>query len=248
MNIFEAFYAGSLDISGFYSSWICPIPKKPNVLVAQDLHPFSLVHSMATILSKVLATRLRSIMNLLINPYQTAFIRGRHILDNFYCAHILIHYLHVSKKPTALFKIDFSQAFDHINWSFLHDLFIAKGFSRKWIGWISALLNSSSSAVLLNGAPGSSFQCRRGLQQSNPLLSLLFDFCVDVLFRLFGKAVLSGNLPVVAVGDVTIHSLHFVGDVLLFFDGSVRSAIIIKCILEAFSANSGLRLTFTKAP
>nr|CAD1838381.1 unnamed protein product [Ananas comosus var. bracteatus] len=247
MKIFESLFAGSLDAGGINSSWICPIPKKPTILVARDLRPISLVHSMAKILSKVLATRLQSVLHLLINPFQTAFIRGRHILDNFYCAHFLIHHLHASKKQAALFKIDFDRAFDHINWAFLLDLLIARGFSSRWTGWISALLSSSSSAVLLNGVPGSSFQCRRGLRQGDPLSPLLFDLCVDVLFRLFDKAVLSGNLPGVGIGDVTIHSLYFADDALLFFDGSVRSAVVIKCILEAFSANSGLKINFHKS-
>nr|CAD1831662.1 unnamed protein product [Ananas comosus var. bracteatus] len=130
---------------------------------------------------------------------------------------------------------------------FLHELLIARGFNSKWIGWIFALLNSSSSAVLLNGAPGSSFQCRRGLRQGDPLSPLLFDFCVDVLFRLIDKAVLLGNLPAVGLGEVNIHSLHFADDVLLFFNGSVKSAIIIKCILEAFSVNSSLQINFGKS-
>nr|CAD1835673.1 unnamed protein product [Ananas comosus var. bracteatus] len=212
MNIFEAFYNGSLALSSINTSWICPIPKKSNVLSARDLRPISLVHSMAKIISKVLASRLQSVLNQLINPYQTAFIKGRHILDNFYCAHILIHHLHASKRPAALFKIDFDRAFDHINWIFLNELLTARGFSNKWIGWISALLNSTTSAVLLNGVP-----------------------------------VLSDNLPAVGIGDVKIHSLYFADDVLLFFDGSVRSAIIIRCILDAFSANSGLTINYGKS-
>nr|CAD1824961.1 unnamed protein product [Ananas comosus var. bracteatus] len=177
----------------------------------------------------------------------TAFIKGRHILDNFYCAHILIHHLHASKRPAALFKIDFDRAFDHINWIFLNELLTARGFSNKWIGWISALLNSTTSAVLLNGVPGTSFQCRRGLRQGDPLSPLLFNICIDVLFRLLDRAVLSDNLPAVGIGDVKIHSLHFADDVLLFFDGSVRSAIIIRCILDAFSANSGLTINYGKS-
>lgn len=119
MDVFSSFHNGLSDLSPINSSWICPIPKKPAVSTARDLRPISLVHSMAKIISKVLACRLQSFLNLLINPFQTAFIKGRHILDNFYCAHILIHHLHVSKTPVTVFKIDFERAFDHINWSFL---------------------------------------------------------------------------------------------------------------------------------
>nr|CAD1839537.1 unnamed protein product [Ananas comosus var. bracteatus] len=104
MDVFNRFHNGLSDLSPINSSWICPIPKKPAVSTAKDLRPISLVHSMAKIISKVLACWLQSFMNLLINPFQTAFIKGRHILDNFYCAHILIHHLHVSKTPAAVFQ------------------------------------------------------------------------------------------------------------------------------------------------
>lgn len=73
------------------------LPKKTTVESAKDLRPISLVHGMAKIISKVLATRLRSVMDALINLHQVAFVRGRYILDNYYCAHILTHHLTSSK-------------------------------------------------------------------------------------------------------------------------------------------------------
>nr|CAD1836533.1 unnamed protein product [Ananas comosus var. bracteatus] len=88
-----------------------PFLRNPcTVLTTSDLRPISLVHSLAKIISKVLATRLQSVLNQLINRYQAAFIKGRYILDNFYCAHILSHHLHVSKNQAALLKIDFERA------------------------------------------------------------------------------------------------------------------------------------------
>lgn len=186
-------------------------------------------------------------MNQLINPYQAAFIKGRYILDNFCCAHILTHHLHASKRHAALLKIDFERAFDHINWSFLFDLLNARGFSDKWIGWIKALLSSNTSDVLLNGDPGRSFSCKRGLRQGDPLSPLLFVLCIDVLFKLIENAVRADCIPAVGIGDVKIHSLQFADNVLLFFDGSIRSADIIRILLEAFSACSGLKINFGKS-
>nr|CAD1820566.1 unnamed protein product [Ananas comosus var. bracteatus] len=50
---------------------------------------------------------------------------------------------------------------------------------------------------------------------------------------LIDKAVSTDILPAVGIGEVKIHSLQFADDVLLFFDGSVRSATIISP-LQAF--------------
>lgn len=91
---------------------------------------------MAKLISKVLASRLQNYMDDLINPHQTAFIKGRCIFDNFNSAHILVHHLYTSKQSAALLKIDFERAFDNINWCFLVDLLKARGFSPHWIAWI----------------------------------------------------------------------------------------------------------------
>ncbi len=160
---FDGFFSGSVDLSPINSSWICPIPKKSRVLTARDLQPINLVHNLPKLISKVLATRLQGCLHSLINPHQAAFIRGRHILDNF-CAHLLVHHLHSTKTRAVVLKLDFERAFDHVNWIFLKDVLAARGFGERWIGWIDLLLKSSSAAVLLNGVPGKPFSCVRGLR------------------------------------------------------------------------------------
>nr|CAD1828004.1 unnamed protein product [Ananas comosus var. bracteatus] len=202
---------------------------------------------MPKLISKVLAARLQSFMNQLINPFQAAFIKGRNILNNFLTAHILVHHLHSSKQQAALLKIDFDRAFDHINWNFLFELFQARGFGQRRIHWIFSLLQSSSAAVLLNGTAGLQFTCKRGLRQGDPLSPLLFILCTDVLFKMLHLASATHFLPAVGVGDAKFHTLQFADDMLLFFDGSSRSAAVIKLILDAFSACSGLKINYKKS-
>lgn len=76
LKVFNSLYCGPLDLNGINRNWVCPIPKKLNVSSTRDLRPISLVHSMSKIISKVLASRLQLFMNQLVNPYQTAFIKG----------------------------------------------------------------------------------------------------------------------------------------------------------------------------
>ncbi|OAY80413.1 Transposon TX1 uncharacterized 149 kDa protein [Ananas comosus] len=157
MSVFNCFYNGTANLDLINTMWLCLIPKKKESLFANDFRPISLVHSMAKLISKVLASRLQIFLHDLINPYQAAFIKGRHIFDNFNCAHILIHHLHTAKARAALLKIDFERAFDRINWHFLFDLLQARGFTPRWISWIQALLQTASTAVILNGTPGKRF-------------------------------------------------------------------------------------------
>nr|CAD1818474.1 unnamed protein product [Ananas comosus var. bracteatus] len=112
MAVFNTFYNGTADLDLINTSWLCLIPKKNDAILANDFRRISLVHSITKLISKVLASRLQMFLNVLINPHQTAFIKGGHIIDNFKCAHILIHHLQTTKHQAALLKIDFERAFD----------------------------------------------------------------------------------------------------------------------------------------
>ncbi len=75
----------------------------------------------------------------------------------------------------------------------------------------------------------------------------MFNLCVDVLVRLFQRAVNQSLLQAVGVEGAGIHTLQFADDLLIFFDGSERAARIIKAILDAYSEASGLRINFAKS-
>ncbi len=247
MDIFSRFHDGSLDLLAVNHGWICLIPKKPAPTEVRDFRPISLVNGLSKIISKVLASRLQSVLEELINPFQTAFVRGRSLLDNFFMAHFLMHYLHSAKKQASLLKIDFERAFDQVWWPFLLQVLHVRGFSNIWIGWINAILVSSTSGVLLNGVPGQAFRCTRGLRQGDPLSPLLFILCIDVLFHMMQNMILRSLLPAVGIENCPVHSLQFADDLLLFFDGEVRSAWVIKEALDIFTAASGLRINYAKS-
>ncbi len=76
---------------------------------------------------------------------------------------------------------------------------------------------------------------------------MFFILCIDALYKMLQLAVSHSLLPPVGVGDVIIHTLQFADDLLLFFDGNSRSAEVIKIVLDAFSAASGLKINFSKS-
>ena len=76
------------------------------------------------------------------------------IHDNFVYVQSVIKALHKSKRPALFIKLDISKAFDSLSWVFLLEVMKALGFGQKWRDWITTLLATSSSRVLLNGILG----------------------------------------------------------------------------------------------
>lgn len=247
MGVFNSFYIGTTNFDRVNTGWLCLIPKKKEAFSTNDFRPISLVHSMAKLISKVLASRLQLFLGGLINPHQAAFIKGLHITDNFFCAHILIHHLHTTKHRAALLKIDFERVFDRVNWSFLLDLLQARSFSPRWNSWIRTLLHTASMSVILNGTPENSFSCKRGLRQGDPLSPLLFILCVDVLFRLLQSATTARLLPDLGIRNAQLHTLQFADDLIIFFDGSSRLAATIKLSSMILRGARASRLIIAKA-
>ena len=60
-------------------------------------------------------------------------------------------------------KLDFAKSFDSVNWDSLQKIMRTKGFLDLLCNWISSLLVTSRSAVLVNGVPGPWFSYKKGL-------------------------------------------------------------------------------------
>jgi hypothetical protein len=103
-------------------------------------------------------------LNVIVSRAQSAFIKRRSIQDNFLYTQNLIRALHKGKEDAFFLKLDIAKAFDSVRWDFLLEVLENLGFGPRWCGWVSALLASSSTAILLNGARGQWYRHRTGLR------------------------------------------------------------------------------------
>lgn len=160
-------------------------------------------------------------------------MKGRQILDAVLIANECIHSLSSEGLPGLVCKLDFKNAFDKVDWSFILSLLRRTGFGTKWTSWILKCVPLASFSVLINGSPKGFFPAQRGLHQWDPLS--LFHFvivgkalCCYVVHNGEG-GLISGFM--VAKRVAPISRLQFADDTLLLCEASEEQVKNIKATL-----------------
>ena len=79
-------------------------------------------------------SRLRPLLNRLVDLAQVTFVPNRWITENMVLAHEIVHSFKQMKKKKGFLgiKLDFQKAYDRMEWSFLIRVIKAFGFSEKF--------------------------------------------------------------------------------------------------------------------
>ncbi|XP_057808482.1 uncharacterized protein LOC131022959 [Salvia miltiorrhiza] len=248
-EVMRDFHSHGKLAKGSNPSFIALIPKKEGAAVLKEFRPISLINCLYKVISKVLASRLKQVMHLIIAECQSAFVGGRYILDGVIVLNEIIEETTKKKKGLALFKVDFARAYDTVDWAFLDNMLEHMNFGFKWRGWISGCLCSASANVLVNGSPSGEFRLERGLRQGDPLSPFLFLIVAEGLNLLVERAIHKGCLEPVSIGreEVRISHLQYADDTMFVVTEKRDNAWAIKCILKLFELLSGLSVNFDKS-
>ena len=129
--MFNEFHKGELDTSRLNYAMLTLIPKEPEATSIRKFRPISLLNCSYKIFTKVLTNRITIILQRLIASNQSAFLKGRFILESVVTAHEVLHSVHSSNKKGLVLKLDYEKAFDKVDLDFLAELLQARGFGTK---------------------------------------------------------------------------------------------------------------------
>jgi hypothetical protein len=59
-------------------------------------------------------------------------------------------------------KLDYEKAYDRVDWQFLVELLISRGFELKCISWVLSLVKGGSISIRLNDETSSYFKRGKG--------------------------------------------------------------------------------------
>jgi hypothetical protein len=122
MRFISEFHRNGKLSKGINSTFIALIPKIDSPQLLNDFRPISLVGSLYKILAKVLANRLRQVIDSVMSDVQSAFVKNRQILDGILIANEVVNEARKLKKELLMFKVDFEKAYDSVECGYLDEV------------------------------------------------------------------------------------------------------------------------------
>jgi hypothetical protein len=247
MKVFSEFHARGLFEESLNASFIALIPKIPGAIDLKDFCPISLVGGIYKIIAKILANKLKTVVEKVFSKSQSAFIKGRQILDPILIDNECLDSRLRSGEPGVICKMDLEKAYDHVNWDFLLYMLRMCGFEGKWCSWIAHCISFVRFSILVNGSPNGFFSSSRGLRQGDPSSHLLFVFVMEALSRMISVAVNGGLLEGFTVGNTSVSHLLFADDTLIFCSACPAQLSHLRSLFLLFEAVSRLKVNLAKS-
>ncbi|PKU78425.1 integrator complex subunit 11 [Dendrobium catenatum] len=245
----QDFFKGNSYPKFFSSSNIVLISKIEGAKRWTEFRPISLCTFFNKLNSKIIASRLASILHKIISLNQTGFVKGRSISDNVLLAQELVNDINTKVSGgNIIFKLDITKAYDNLDWNFLFKVLSLFGFSQDFILLVKNSVDNCFFSVIINGRNHDFFKYFKGLRQGDTISPALFIIAMGYLSRgvndLFAKNI---NLNFRSVRGFPISHLSFADDFILFANGFIKNIKLLMKLLSKFHKCSGLKVSKDKS-
>ena len=187
--------------------------------------------------------RLKSCLPSIISGDQTGFISGRFIGENTRMVYDTLEYCESHQKKGLLMILDFSKAFDTIEWPFISTVLNIFNFGEIFASTIKLCQTNSTSKVVQNGFLSSTIELHRGCRQGDPLSPYVFVLCAEILSNDIRE---SGDVRGIDVHGEEFKVSQYADDTTLLLDEDQQSIVSVIRILKWFKTVSGLDINKEK--
>lgn len=113
-----------------------------------DFCPISCLNTVYKVISRLLVARLKPIIQDVILPCQTNFVKDRLLVENTVLASELVHGYHKNKGPKRItIKVDIAKAFDMLSWEFLFSCLDSMQIPHHFLSQLKACICTTSFMV-----------------------------------------------------------------------------------------------------
>ena len=207
-----------------------------------NYRPIALMSVELKILAKTLAYRMSHVLTDIIHDTQKAFVPGRRIHDHIHLLKAIQSHISNSDDEAYATFLDFSKAYDRVDWDFMFGCLDKANFGPIFISWIKLLYHNPMLIIMHNGHQSRPVYPTRGVKQGCPLSALLFVMTIEPLSTLLRS---HPELGICIPSFTAFIAALFADDVLLFsrcYDAVIEQMNLVQIYCEG----SGARLNRSK--
>lgn len=183
----------SLTSSTFPTIWknahIVPLPKKTCPSTPSDCRPISILPFLAKVLEHIVNKQLNDylLFNNLLSPYQSGFRRGHSTATTLIKVTDDIRRAMDDRKLTVLLLLDFSNAFNSIDFDILLGILLSLNISSNVVDWFRSYLVGRSQRVRVKDLFSNWCKLSAGVPQGGVLSPLLFSIFINTVTYLISS-------------------------------------------------------------
>ena len=139
--------------------------------------PIPLLNIDYKLLTKTLGQRLKTVFPGLIHKDQNGFVPGGSIFYSSHTIRDILFYCTKENIELILLALDYSKAFDSLDFEFIHKTFELFNFGGNFRQRIKIIYNGGKSCIADNGFISECFEIKRSTRQGDPISPLVFILC-----------------------------------------------------------------------
>ena len=184
LELFNLCYKTATVPDEWHQSLLIPIFKKGDPTICNNYRGVALMSICAKLYNLLLLNRLSPNLNRVLRHNQNGFRFGRSTAQQVLALRRIIEETQSvkGKKLVSVF-VDFSKAFDSVDWNYIEGILLAYGIPEEIVDAIMSVYYGAQAAVKVNGGISDFFDLGVGVLQGDTLAPFLFVIVLDWVMR-----------------------------------------------------------------